>query len=198
MGTDQTSAGPSPGGDDVIADEGPVRPLDWTGTGDPTPHVGAIGGQASSEPGGPQTPEVIPATDGPSSGSDPADTATLAAGAASDLRGIAEAELQLAKTEAAGEARAAAAGAGAIAAGAAAGIVGSIFALLGLTELLARWMPRWAAAGLVGGTLAASGAGLALGGKRRLTSLRPLEQTMRTLKENGTWIRTLGNRAKGS
>lgn len=199
MGHDQVAGGSPPQDTDAIADRGPVRPLDWTGSGDPTsPHDEAAGAEAPQAERPAQTPPVGHAMDRPAADANPADTATLAADAAADLQGIAQAEVQLAKTELAGEARTAAAGAGAITAGAVAGLLGGLFALLGLTELLARWMPRWAAAGLVGGALAASGAGLVLGGKERLASIRPPVETVRTLKENGTWIRTLGRRATKS
>ena len=225
-GQDVEGGGHPPVEEDVITDEGPVRPMDWTGTADPTagpdqdspvadgPAGGAADGSAmpSSSAGGERQGDGASGTSATSSTASSSATqgmqgqqgqedlrdqgvAPLAASAAADVQGIAQAELQLAKTEVAEQARGAALGAGAVAAGAATGLVGAIFALLGLTELLARWMPRWAAATLVGGVLAASGAGLAKGGGRRLAEVRPPELTVRTLKENAAWIRARTSRA---
>jgi uncharacterized membrane protein YqjE len=105
-----------------------------------------------------------------------------------DLQDIVRGEVQLAKTELKEDATKAGRGIAFIAGGAIVLIIGFAYVMLGVIYLLAKAMPMWVAAGIVGIVLLIIGAALAWAGKDRLsaTSLAP-EQAIESLKEDQEW-----------
>ena len=85
---------------------------------------------------------------------------------------------------------AAAGGAAAITAGGVAGLIGFVFVMHGVADLLSKVMPRWAANGLVGLAMAGTGAALGLSGKQKLSTanLTPT-QTIQSLREDTDWAK---------
>lgn len=100
------------------------------------------------------------------------------------LRGIVRGEVELAKTELKQEAMEAGKAGGFIAGGGLLGLTGALFLLQALTHLLARKMPMWVSASIVGSALVAIAAALGVSGKEQLqdTDLKP-EQTVQSLNE---------------
>ena len=115
---------------------------------------------------------------------------SLVSGVVKDLQGLLRGELQLAKTELKQEATTAAGGAAAITAGGVAGLIGFVFVMHGVADLLSKVMPRWAANGLVGLAMAGTGAALGLSGKQKLSTanLTPT-QTIQSLREDTAWAK---------
>lgn len=105
-----------------------------------------------------------------------------------DLQDIVRGEVQLAKTELKEDATSAGRGIAFIAGGAIVLIIGFAYVMLGVIYLLAKAMPMWVAAGIVGIVLLIIGAAVAWAGKDRLsaTNLAP-EQTIDSLKEDQEW-----------
>ena len=107
-----------------------------------------------------------------------------------DLEAIARDEVKLARTELKEEAAAAAGGAASLAAGGVIGLYGAGFLLLAAERLLARRLPDWAAAGLVGVALTGTAVALGTSGKEKLAAANPMgSETVRSLRETGTWAK---------
>jgi hypothetical protein len=113
---------------------------------------------------------------------------TLIGGVIKDLQDLLRGEIQLAKTELKESAAGAGKGIGFLVGAGLLGILGLTFLLLALVEVLDNFLPRWAAAGLVGLGLVLLAGVLALLGKRLLSpeNLKP-EQTIDSLKEDKEW-----------
>ncbi len=112
----------------------------------------------------------------------------LIGGMVGDIQGLVRGELQLARTELSESASNAAKGIGMMVGGAVLALIGFVFLMLALVELLDDAMPRWAAALIVGGGLVIIAVILALVGKSQLsaTSLRP-DETIESLQEDKEW-----------
>jgi hypothetical protein len=81
-------------------------------------------------------------------------------------------------------------GIGLLAAGALVAFVGLIFLCLAAVYALTLVLPNWAAALIVGGVVLALGAGLALIGKRKLSSDKLIpRRTLRSLKDDAEWAK---------
>ena len=119
-----------------------------------------------------------------------AEVGTLLSGAVEDLGDVVRGEVKLAQTELKEQAVAASGGVAAIGAGGVAGLFGADFLLLATERLLARWMPSWASAGLVGLSLLGGAAALGATGKAKLTQANPLgTQTAASLRETVDWAK---------
>jgi len=131
-----------------------------------------------------QAPETPPADAANAS----AGIGDLVAGIIRDLQDIVRGEIRLAKAELKADATAAARGAGFLVGGAVVGLVGFLILMLAVAYLIAVWLPLWAATGIVALALLALAPGLAVLGKRRLSSasLTP-EQTIESLREDEAW-----------
>jgi hypothetical protein len=100
------------------------------------------------------------------------------------VRDLVRSEVSLAKAELKQEASGMGKAGGMIAGGGVLGVTGFMFVMYGLTHLLARKMPMWASASLVGSALIAIAGVLGTSGKNQLqdTNLKP-EQTVESLRE---------------
>lgn len=105
-------------------------------------------------------------------------------GLGENLRSIARGEIELAKAELREEASQVGRAGGMIAGGGVLGLTGFMFLMTGLMHLLARKMPLWAAASLVGSALVAIAGTLGMSGKNQLqeSQVKP-EQTIESLKD---------------
>lgn len=114
----------------------------------------------------------------------------LFAGVVRDLQDLLRGEVRLAKTELREEATAAAGGAASVAAGGVAGLVGGVFLLNAVVELLGRIMPRWLASALIGLGLLGAAGGLTRDGREKLagTKLAPT-RTALSLRETASWAK---------
>lgn len=109
-------------------------------------------------------------------------------GIVDDLQNIVRDEVQLAKTELKDDARQMGAGAGMIAGGGALGYTGFFFLMIGLTSLIARKLPMWLAATVVGAGLGGAAAYLGMTGRERLRGDRLMpEQTIESVREDAAW-----------
>ena len=172
----------APTGQDVVTDQGFGTTNPSTDTSVPaTPPPSASAATTSSTTGGGSPPSAEPGAGG---------LGALISGLMTDLQGLLRGEVQLATTELKEEATAAAGGAATVAAGGVAGLVGVVFLMHGVADLLSRIMPRWAANTLVGLGLLAGAGGLGLSGKEKLSAakLAP-RQTLETLRENTAWAK---------
>ena len=99
-------------------------------------------------------------------------------------------EVELAKTEMTGKAKAVAKDGALIVAGAVVAFYASLVLVFALVFVLATVMPLWASALLVGIVLALGAGGLAAVGVKKLKSVDPQpRETIRTMKENQLWLR---------
>lgn len=116
--------------------------------------------------------------------------ANLAEGLIGDLQDMVHSELALAKDELRGEAKGVETGAIFVGAAGALGLTGLVFVTQSLVLLLSKRLPRWAAAGLVGGSLTAAAACLGLAGKSKLSfsNLKP-DATLQSLKTDVDWLK---------
>lgn len=105
-----------------------------------------------------------------------------------DLQGVVRSEVELAKTELKDDAARVGRAAGMIAGGGVLGYTGFGFLMLGLTTLLAKKLPLWLSATVVGTALASIAAKLGMAGKAQLqsTDLKP-EQTIESLRQDKEW-----------
>lgn len=105
-------------------------------------------------------------------------------GLGENLRSIARGEIELAKAELREEASQVGRAGGMIAGSGVLGLTGFMFLMTGLMHLLARKMPLWAAASLVGSALVAIAGTLGMSGKNQLqeSQVKP-EQTIESLKD---------------
>lgn len=113
--------------------------------------------------------------------------------AVKNVEHIIRAEILLAKTELREEARGVMLAGRALVAGAALGLYALGFLLLCCVYALAMVIPSWAAALVVGGTLAIIAAVLMKGGLQLLKRVKAPEQTIESIKENVQWAK---NQAK--
>ncbi len=113
---------------------------------------------------------------------------SLISGVIKDLQDLLRGEIQLAKTELKEDAAGIGKAAGLLAGAGVFGLVGLIFTLLAVMYLLDKVVQLWIAAGIVGLSVLAIAAILALVGKNKLSAanLKP-EQTIETLKEDKEW-----------
>ena len=172
----------APTGQDVVTDQGFGTTNPSMDTSVPaTPPPGASAATTSSTTGGGSPPSAEPGAGG---------LGALISGLMTDLQGLLRGEVRLATTELKEEATAAAGGAATVAAGGVAGLVGVVFLMHGVADLLSRIMPRWAANTLVGLGLLAGAGSLGLSGKEKLSAakLAP-QQTLQTLRENTAWAK---------
>ena len=125
---------------------------------------------------------------GPSTGHENESVTELISGMVGDVQGLVRGEIQLARTELSESASGAAKGIGMLVAGAIVALIGFVFLMLALVEVLDDAMPRWAAALIVGGGLVIIAAILALVGKSQLSAdkLKPT-QTIDSLQEDKEW-----------
>ena len=107
-----------------------------------------------------------------------------------DIQDIVRSEIRLAKTELAEQAGKAK-GAGTRLAGAAVcGFFGVFFVLLAVVFGLSNVLPNWAAAGIVGVTMAIVGGIMYSSGRKRLREVHPVpEHTVETVKANIQWAK---------
>ena len=112
----------------------------------------------------------------------------LIGGVIGDLQGLVRGEIRLAKTELQDSARTAGRGIAMLVAGAVLGLIGFVFLMLALVEVLDEWLPRWGAAGIVALGLIVIAVILALIGKSRLSgdALKP-DETIASLEEDREW-----------
>lgn len=106
-------------------------------------------------------------------------------GLGDSLRSIVRGEVALAKSELKEEATQIGKAGGMIAGGGVLGLSGSMFLMWGVTYLLARKLPLWVSASLVGSALLTIAGVLGMSGKNQLqqTDLTP-DQTIESLKKN--------------
>jgi len=132
------------------------------------------------------------------SGSGPGGLGGLFAGVVRDLQELVRGEVRLAKTELKEEAAAAAGGAASVAAGGVVGLVGGVFLLNAVVELLGRLMPRWLASLLIGLGLLGAAGGLTRDGREKLggTKLAPT-RTAISLRETAAWAKARFSSAGG-
>lgn len=137
-----------------------------------------------------QHPSLTGQSPGSSTGHENESVGELISGMVGDVQGLVRGEIQLAKTELTESASSAAKGIGMLIGGAVLALIGFVFLMLALVELLDDAMPRWAAAGLVALGLILIAVVLALVGKKQLSakSLRP-DQTIDSLQEDKEWAR---------
>jgi hypothetical protein len=105
-------------------------------------------------------------------------------GVGDSLRSLVRSEVELAKAELKQEASQVGRAGGMIAGGGVLGLTGFLFLMSGVTHLLARKLPMWVSASLVGSALMTIAGLLGMSGKNQLqeTSVKP-EQTIESLKE---------------
>jgi len=106
-----------------------------------------------------------------------------------DLSKLVRKEIELAKGEIAEVVRSRLVGAGLAILGAVLGLLLIPFILLTVIEVLDIWMPRWVAALIVTGLMAAAGGGVFLLAMRKLKNKVKPERTIRSLKEDAQWIK---------
>lgn len=106
-----------------------------------------------------------------------------------DLSNLFRKEIELAKKEISELVRSRLVGAGLAVLGAVLGLLLIPFILLTVMEVLDIWLPRWAAALIVTGLMAAAGGGAFLLGSVKLKKQVKPERTIRSLKEDAEWIK---------
>ncbi len=134
---------------------------------------------------------------GPRTGHENESVSELIGGMVSDVQGLVRGEIQLARTELSESASGAARGIGMLAAGALLGLIGFVFLMYMVMELLDHTMPRWAAALIVALGLVVIAVILALVGKSQLSAdkLKPTE-TIDSLQEDKEWAQQQANSVK--
>ena len=134
---------------------------------------------------------------GPRTGHENESVSELISGMVGDVQGLVRGEIQLAKTELSESASGAARGIGMLAAGALLGLIGFVFLMYMVMELLDHTMPRWAAALIVALGLVVIAVILALVGKSQLSAdkLKPT-QTIDSLQEDKEWAQQQANSVK--
>jgi hypothetical protein len=107
-----------------------------------------------------------------------------------DVSMMIDRQIALAKHEVSATAATAGRGVAVIAGGALVGLVGFIYLMLAAVYGLARVMPDWAAALIVGGVLAIVGGVCAYAGIKRLKAVtQPLAETRETLREDAEFAK---------
>ena len=134
---------------------------------------------------------------GPRTGHENESVSELISGMVGDVQGLVRGEIQLAKTELSESASAAARGIAMLIAGAIVGLIGFVFLMYTIMERIDDWMPRWAAALIVGGALVLIAIILALVGKSQLSAdkLKPT-QTIDSLQEDKEWAQQQASSVK--
>lgn len=114
----------------------------------------------------------------------------LVAGVIADVQDMVRSEVELAKQEVRGDVKSATEGAAFVGTAGMFAVVGTAFLTQSLVLLLSKRMPRWAAAGVVGGGLTVAAAGLGMAGKAKLSPshLKP-EAAIQTLKTDVAWLK---------
>ena len=135
-----------------------------------------------------QQPTLGGPSPGQATGHENESVSELISGMVGDVQGLVRGEIQLAKTEISESASHAARGVGMMAGGALLGVIGFVFLMLALVEVLDHAMPRWVAAGIVAVGLIVIAIILALVGKSQLSAknLRP-DETIDSLQEDKEW-----------
>ncbi len=186
MSQDSERRSSGPAGEDVVTDQG------FGVAGGSAAAGGGVTAVPPTASGGSADPGAAVASGSPNAGAESGagGLGALLSGVVGDLQGLLRGELQLAKTELKEEATAAAGGAAAAAAGGITGLVGIVFVMHGVAELLSKVMPRWMANTLVGLGLLAGAGSLGMSGKEKLSAakLAP-QQTLQTLRENASWAK---------
>ena len=107
-----------------------------------------------------------------------------------NMQEIVRSEVRLAKTEIRQEAVKARSSAAMLGTGAVIALFAVFFLLLTVVYALALVMPGWAAALIVGATLAAAAGVTLMAGRTRLRQIHPMpERTVETVKENVEWTK---------
>ena len=112
---------------------------------------------------------------------------------AADLSSLVRKEIELARSEITELVRSKLLAVGSVAAAAVLGVLIAPFLLLTLTELLAIWLPRWAAAGIVTVIMMAGAVGAILFARSKFRSKFKPERTIRSVKEDIEWVKHLKN-----
>ena len=111
----------------------------------------------------------------------------------SNVQEIVRSEVRLAKAEIKEEAAKAKSSAMLLGVGAASAVFAVLFLLLMTVYALTLVMPNWAAALVVGGTLAIVAAVSLTAGMKRFKEIHPTpERTLETIKENVEWVKQQG------
>lgn len=131
------------------------------------------------------TPKVnaIPLSDVDTSVSGEASIGTLISNATSQMSSLFRSEVELAKTELAGEAKKAAVGGGAFGVAGTIALYSSFFFFFFLAELLAQWLDRWAAFLIVFLFMLVLAAVLALFGWRKVKKMGAPKNTIDSVNE---------------
>lgn len=124
----------------------------------------------------------------PRTGHENESVSELISGMVGNIQGLVRGEIQLARTELSESASSAARGIGMLVGGAVLALIGFVFLMYTIMELLDDAMPRWAAALIVGGGLLLIAIILALAGRSQLSAdkLKPT-QTIDSLQEDKEW-----------
>ena len=126
---------------------------------------------------------AIPLSDVDTSISGEASIGTLISNATSQMSSLFRAEVELAKTELAGEAKKAAIGGGAFGAAGVIALYSSFFFFFFLAELLATWLDRWAAFLIVFLIMVVVAAVLALFGWKKVKKMGAPKNTIESVNE---------------
>ncbi|MFP7365081.1 phage holin family protein [Corynebacterium callunae] len=126
---------------------------------------------------------AIPLSDVDTSVSGEASIGTLFSNATSQMSSLFRAELELAKTELAGEAKKAAVGGGAFGVAGTIALYSSFFFFFFLAELLDNWIARWAAFLIVFLLMLVLASALALFGWRKVKKMSAPKQTINSVNE---------------
>jgi len=113
----------------------------------------------------------------------------LVADISRDLTTLVRQEIELAKTETKEELSKTAKGAGLLGGAGFAGYMAALFASLTLAYGIGTFWPAWTGALVVAAIWAVVGGILYLRGRERLSTVKPPEKTIETLKEDASWAR---------
>lgn len=137
---------------------------------------------------------AIPLNDVDSNTSD-ASIAQLISNASSQVSSLVRSEIELAKAELAGEAKKGAVGGGFFAVAGVIALYSSFFFFFFLGELLAEWLPRWAAFLIVFVLMLVIAGVAALMGLKKVKSIRKPEKTITSVQDLKTVVPSGKNKA---